>query len=61
MADPSIYSYPSPLEGWENSTPLPDEKAEDGKSELIRAPEHFQALEKFLKYIKIQVSDHGRT
>ena len=61
MADPAIYSYPSPLEGWENSTPLPDEKAEDGKSESILAPDHFQALEKFLKYIKIQVSDHGRT
>lgn len=33
MADPSVYSYPSPLEGWDVSTPLPDEKAEDGKSE----------------------------
>jgi hypothetical protein len=33
MADPSVYSYPSPLEGWDLSTPLPDEKAEDGKSE----------------------------
>jgi len=32
MADPSVYSYPSPLEGWDLSTPLPDEKAEDGKS-----------------------------
>ncbi|KAL7622221.1 hypothetical protein AAE478_007724 [Parahypoxylon ruwenzoriense] len=26
------YTYPSPLEGYENAPPLPDEKAEDGKS-----------------------------
>ncbi|KAK3316299.1 DOPA-like domain-containing protein [Apodospora peruviana] len=30
--DPSSYSYPSPLEGYENAPPLPDERAEDGKS-----------------------------
>jgi DOPA 4,5-dioxygenase len=30
--DPSAYTYPSPLEGYENLPPLPDEKAEDGKS-----------------------------
>jgi hypothetical protein len=61
MTDPLIYSYPSPLDGWENSTPLPDEKAEDGKSESIPVPDGFQALEGFLKYIKFLVSDHGRT
>ncbi len=61
MADPSIYSYPSPLEGWENSSQLPDEKAEDGKSESITVLDDFQALERFLKYIKTLVSDHGRT
>jgi hypothetical protein len=33
MADPSVYSYPSPLEGWEGPA-LPEEKAADGKSEL---------------------------
>jgi len=33
MADPSIYSYPSPLEGYEGLPALPEEKAEDGKSE----------------------------
>ena len=33
MADPALYTYPSPLKGWENAPQLPDEKAEDGKSE----------------------------
>jgi hypothetical protein len=47
MADPSLYSYPSPLEGWENSTPLPDEKAEDGKSESIPAPDHLKRFRYF--------------
>jgi DOPA 4,5-dioxygenase len=32
MSDPFAYAYPSPLEGYENLTPLPDEKAADGKS-----------------------------
>ncbi|KAH7409960.1 DOPA-like domain-containing protein [Phaeosphaeria sp. MPI-PUGE-AT-0046c] len=32
MADPSLYTYPSPLEGYEGLEPLPNEKAEDGKS-----------------------------
>lgn len=33
MADPSLYTYPSPLAGgYENAPPLPTEKAEDGKS-----------------------------
>lgn len=26
------YTYPSPLEGYENAPPLPDEKNDDGKS-----------------------------
>jgi hypothetical protein len=30
--DPSVYTYPSPLAGYENAPPLPDEKAADGKS-----------------------------
>ena len=34
MADPSAYTYPSPLAGYENAAPLSDEKAEDGKSYL---------------------------
>ncbi|MCJ1260999.1 hypothetical protein MMC22_000863 [Lobaria immixta] len=32
MSNPSLYIYPSPLEGFENLPPLPDEKNEDGKS-----------------------------
>lgn len=32
MADPSLYTYPSPLAGYENAPPLPEEKAADGKS-----------------------------
>ncbi|KAH9861622.1 hypothetical protein J1614_011374 [Plenodomus biglobosus] len=32
MADPSLYTHPSPLEGYEGLEPLPNEKAEDGKS-----------------------------
>ncbi|KAF2739377.1 hypothetical protein EJ04DRAFT_484139 [Polyplosphaeria fusca] len=31
-AEPSLYSYTSPLEGYHGLAPLPDEKAEDGKS-----------------------------
>jgi DOPA 4,5-dioxygenase len=29
---PAAYEYPWPLEGYENADPLPEEKAEDGKS-----------------------------
>ena len=32
MADPSLYTYPSPLEGYQNLPALPTEKAADGKS-----------------------------
>lgn len=32
MADPSAYTYPSPLAGWETAGTLSDRKAEDGKS-----------------------------
>ncbi|KAI5194605.1 hypothetical protein E4T42_08943 [Aureobasidium subglaciale] len=32
MSDPSIYTYPSPLEGYQNLPPLSDEKNADGKS-----------------------------
>jgi len=34
MADPSLYQYPSPLEGYEGLPPLPTELSEDGKSFL---------------------------
>lgn len=32
MADPSQYTYPSPLAGFEDAPPLPTETNEDGKS-----------------------------
>ena len=32
MADPGQYEYPSPLAGYENLPPLPEERAADGKS-----------------------------
>jgi hypothetical protein len=32
MADPSAYSFPSPLVGYENAPALPNEKAADGKA-----------------------------
>lgn len=31
-SDPAAYSYPWPLQGYENLPPLPDEKNEDSKS-----------------------------
>ena len=32
MSDPFSYTYPSPLEGYRDLPPLPEVKAEDGKS-----------------------------
>lgn len=32
MTDAFAFSYPSPLEGYENKPPLPEEVSEDGKS-----------------------------
>ncbi|KAI5776299.1 DOPA-like domain-containing protein [Geopyxis carbonaria] len=32
MSDPALYTYPSPLAGYEDRAPLPDEKNADGKS-----------------------------
>ncbi|KAK8206105.1 DOPA-like domain-containing protein, partial [Phyllosticta capitalensis] len=32
MADPALYTYPDPLEGFEGLPPLPDERNADGKS-----------------------------
>ncbi|TGO33900.1 hypothetical protein BHYA_0222g00100 [Botrytis hyacinthi] len=34
MADPSLYTYPSPLEGYENLAPLGTDLSHDGKSLL---------------------------
>lgn len=32
MAEHFVYTFPSPLAGYENATPLPEETSEDGKS-----------------------------
>lgn len=37
MADPSLYTFPSPLKGWKNLPPLPEETTADGKS-LVNPP-----------------------
>ncbi|KXT18789.1 hypothetical protein AC579_8256 [Pseudocercospora musae] len=36
--DPTLYEYPSPLEGWENHEPLTNERNEDGKSLKTPSP-----------------------
>ncbi|KEY67032.1 hypothetical protein S7711_04714 [Stachybotrys chartarum IBT 7711] len=38
-SDPTAYTYPWPLQGYENLPPLPEEKNEDGKS-LRNEPSH---------------------
>ncbi|PIA95910.1 hypothetical protein CB0940_10596 [Cercospora beticola] len=38
MADPSLYTYPDPLEGYENREPLSDDRNPDGKSLLNPTP-----------------------
>ncbi|KAJ5372644.1 Dopa 4-5-dioxygenase [Penicillium concentricum] len=38
MTDAWAFSYPSPLEGYENLEPLSDERTEDGKS--LKNPQH---------------------
>jgi len=43
MADPSLYQYPSPLEGYRDLPPLPNEKAEDGKS-FVNPPAEKKSL-----------------
>ena len=50
MADPSLYTYPSPLAVYEgqNTAPLPTELAEDGKSFVNPAAEkQSDSYEKF--------------
>ncbi|RMZ66003.1 DOPA 45-dioxygenase [Pyrenophora seminiperda CCB06] len=37
MSDPSLYTYESPLKGYEGLEPLPNEKADDGKSYVTPA------------------------
>ncbi|KAF2457610.1 DOPA-like domain-containing protein [Lineolata rhizophorae] len=48
MADPSLYAYPSPLEGWQGLPPLPDENAEDGKSYINPPASRSPAYDSFV-------------
>ncbi|KAF5597605.1 DOPA 4 5-dioxygenase [Fusarium subglutinans] len=49
MGDASVFKYPSPLTGYENAPPLPDEKAADGKSYVNPPSEKLsEAYEKFV-------------
>ncbi|KAF5022206.1 hypothetical protein F66182_5745, partial [Fusarium sp. NRRL 66182] len=48
MGDASVFTYPSPLTGYEDAPPLPDEKAEDGKSYVnLPADKLSEAYDKF--------------
>ncbi|KAM5345940.1 hypothetical protein ACJ41O_011801 [Fusarium nematophilum] len=49
MGDPSVYTYPSPLEGYEDAPPLPNEIAQDGKSYVNPPAEKLsEAYDKFI-------------
>jgi hypothetical protein len=49
MGDASVFTYPSPLTGYENAPPLSDEKAADGKSYVNPPAERLSdAYEKFI-------------
>ncbi|KAF4441830.1 DOPA 4,5-dioxygenase [Fusarium austroafricanum] len=49
MGDASVFTYPSPLTGYENAPPLSDEKAQDGKS-FVNPPSDklSEAYERFI-------------
>ncbi|KAH8591606.1 DOPA-like domain-containing protein [Bisporella sp. PMI_857] len=49
MADPSQYTYPSPLLGYENATPLPEDRAEDGKSFVNPSAPPSKSYEEFVE------------
>ncbi|WKT49343.1 Dopa 4,5-dioxygenase [Fusarium oxysporum f. sp. vasinfectum] len=58
MGDASVFKYPSPLTGYENAPPLPDEKAADGKSYVNPPSEKLsEAYEKFID--PLDRSDRG--
>lgn len=56
MADPSQYTYASPLKGYEGLEPLLDEKAEDGKSYVN--PPAASLSESYTKFV--EPLDSGR-
>lgn len=47
-SDPSLYTYSSPLQGYENLSPLPNELNEDGKS--FKNPETGTLSESYNKF-----------
>ncbi|KAF4998975.1 hypothetical protein FGRMN_2774 [Fusarium graminum] len=50
MGDASVFTYPSPLTGYENAPPLSDEIAEDGKSYVNPPAEKLsEAYEQFIE------------
>lgn len=56
MGDASVFKYPSPLTGYENAPPLPEEKAADGKSYVNpQSGKLSEAYEKFIDPL-----DNGR-
>ncbi|KAF5542079.1 DOPA 4,5-dioxygenase [Fusarium napiforme] len=56
MGDASVFKYPSPLTGYENAPPLPDEKAADGKSYVNPPAERLsEAYKRFIDPL-----DNGR-
>ncbi|KAL2759473.1 hypothetical protein ACRALDRAFT_1060476 [Sodiomyces alcalophilus JCM 7366] len=57
MVDPASYQYPSPLAGFENAAPLPEEVAEDGKS--LRNPPREDGLSKAYEQFTAPL-DNGR-
>jgi hypothetical protein len=49
MGDASVFKYPSPLTGYEDASPLPNEMAEDGKSYVNPpAAKKSEAYDKFI-------------
>ncbi|KAF2402358.1 hypothetical protein EJ06DRAFT_580625 [Trichodelitschia bisporula] len=49
MSDPSLYTFPSPLEGYRDLPPLPNEISDDGKSYINPPAEKpSEAYEKFV-------------
>ena len=56
MADPTLYDYPSPLAGYENLPPLPEERAADGKSYLNPPSALSKSYETFVEPLDTGIS-----
>ncbi|KAG5761791.1 hypothetical protein H9Q72_010088 [Fusarium xylarioides] len=53
MGDASVFKYPSPLTGYENALPLPDEKAADRKSYTKYAKELWERIRREFPELRI--------